>query len=131
MSYSVELQDCSDELIQKVLGAAFKVHTILGPGLLESIYENALLIELKIQGLKTEQQKTVVVKYREQDLGIGFRADIVVENKLVLELKAIDKFTDLHTAQLITYLKLLGIKRGLLLNFNLMRLKQGIKKVSI
>ena len=102
-----------------------------GPGLLESVYENALLIELKAQGIAVEQQKDVSVTYRGHDVGIGFRADIVVENKLVLELKAVDRFNELHTAQLITYLRLLSIKRGLLLNFNLMRLKQGIKKISI
>lgn len=99
--------------------------------LLESVYEKALLLELHLQGIEAEQQKEVPVTYRGKDLGTGFKADIVIENKLVLELKSVDKFSDLHLAQIITYLKLLNIKRGFLLNFNSKILKQGIRKVSI
>ena len=125
------MQDCSDELIQQVLGAAIAVHKELGAGLLEIIYEKALIFELNKLKLATEHQKEISVIYSGYDLGVGFRADIIVENKLVLELKSVDRFCDLHVAQLITYLKLLKIKRGFLLNFNSVKLKQGIKKVSV
>jgi len=125
------MQDCTDELIQQVLGAAIKVHKELGAGLLEIIYEKALVLELKETGLVAEQQKSVSVAYLGNDLGMGFRADIVVENQLVLELKSVDRFCDIHIAQPITYLKLLKIKRGFLLNFNSVKLTQGIKKISI
>jgi len=125
------MQDCSDELIQQVLGAAIAVHKELGAGLLEVIYEKALILELHKSGLVAEQQKPISVSYLGNDLGIGFRADVIVENRLVLELKSVDKFCDIHIAQLITYLKLLNVKRGFLLNFNSVKLKQGIKKVSI
>ncbi len=125
------MQDCSDELIQKVLGAAITVHKELGAGLLEVVYEKALILELNKLNLIAEQQKEIPVIYSGHDLGVGFRADIIVENKLVLELKSVDKFCDIHVAQLMTYLKLLKVKRGFLLNFNSVKLKQGIKKVSI
>ena len=125
------MKDCNDELIQQVLGAAIKVHKELGAGLLEIVYEKALMLELNETGLTAEQQKPISVTYLGNDLGMGFRADILVENKLVLELKSVDRFCDIHVAQLMTYLKLLKIKRGFLLNFNSVKLKQGIKKVSI
>ena len=125
------MQDCSDRLIQQVLGAAIKVHKELGAGLLEIVYEKALMLELDELGLMAEQQKPIPVSYLGNDLGMGFRADIIVENRLVLELKSVDKFCDIHIAQLMTYLKLLNVKRGFLLNFNSVKLMQGIKKVSI
>ena len=125
------MRECGDGLIQQTLGSAIMVHTELGPGLLESVYEHALIIELKERGIAAEQQKAIPVTYRGKNIGIGFRADIIVEDKLVLELKSVDKFCDIHTAQLMTYLKLLNVKRGFLLNFNSVKLKQGIKKVSI
>lgn len=125
------MRECNDELIQQTLGAAISVHTELGPGLLESVYEHALIIELNERGIVAEQQKAIPITYRGKNIGVGFRADIIVENKLVLELKSVDKFCELHFAQLITYLKLLNIKRGFLLNFNSIKLKQGIKKISI
>ena len=125
------MKDCDDGLIQKVLGAAITVHKELGAGLLEVIYEKALMLELSQRGIAAEQQKPISVSYLGNDLGMGFRADILVEDRLVLELKSVDKFCDIHVAQLMTYLKLLKIKRGFLLNFNSVKLKQGIKKVSI
>ncbi len=125
------MEDCSDELIQQVLGAAIKVHKELGAGLLEIIYEKALMLELNQPGIAAEQQKPISVTYLGNDLGIGFRADIIIENRLVLELKSVDKFCDIHIAQLMTYLKLLNVKREFLLNFNSVKLKQGIKKISI
>ena len=126
-----ELVDCGTALSKSALGAAFQVHSELGPGLLESVYERALLVELECVGLKTAHQVEVPVTYRGRKLGAGFRADIIVEGKLLLELKSVAEFEPIHTAQVMTYLKLLGIKRGLLLNFNKPLLKQGIKRISI
>jgi len=126
-----ELIDCPDELIDKVLTAATEVHKALGPELLESVYELALLIELELMGILARRQIDVDVNYRGRDLGTGFRADIIVDGCLLLELKSVETLAPIHTAQLITYLKLLGFKRGYLLNFNVPLLKQRIKRVSI
>ena len=123
--------EAKDSLFTQVIGLAIEVHRTLGPGLLESIYEGALCHELRDAGFNFERQREVEVRYKGQRLGAGFRADIIVEDCLVLELKAVDHLSSLHTAQLITYLRLLDIKRGLLLNFNATPLKQGIKRVSI
>ena len=125
------LVDCGDNLIGAVINAAIAVHKILGPGLLESVYEQALAFELLDRNIRFCRQVEVPVVYRGNDLGVGFRADMIVEESLVLELKAIDEFTGVHLAQLMTYLRLLGMKRGLLLNFNTKLLKDGIKRVSI
>ena len=125
------LQVCSEELIDKVLTAATKVHTELGPGLLESVYEKALLFELTEMGIPAQSQVDVPVKYRNVELGLGFRADIVVDNNLLLELKTVNEFAPIHLSQVMTYLKVLNIKRGFLLNFNTRLLKNGIKRISI
>ena len=125
------LIDCDDDLIGAVISAAIAVHKTLGPGLMESVYEQALAFELSDRKIGFCRQVEVPVIYRGNDLGVGFRADMIVEEGLVLELKAIDEFTGVHLAQLMTYLRLLGIKRGLLLNFNTRLLKDGIKRVSI
>ncbi len=126
-----ELVDCDEELIQRVLDAAFAVHKQLGPGLLESVYELAMMVELAEAGISAQKEVEVPVYYREQCLGTGFRADIIVENCLLLELKAVDELNTIHQAQIMTYLKLLKFKRGYLLNFNRTLLKEGIKRVSI
>jgi GxxExxY protein len=131
MSSDKPLIDCSDELIDRVLTAATNVHRALGPGLLESVYELALLVELQETAIAARRQVEVPVFYRGQELGVGFRADIIVADCLLLELKSIDTFAPIHLAQVITYLKLLGFKRGYLLNFNVPLLKHGIKRVSI
>ena len=125
------LIECSEELISRVLTAATEVHKALGPGLLESVYELALMVELETAGIPARRQVEVPVSYRGRDLGTGFRADIIVASCLLLELKAVEAFAPIHTAQIITYLKLLGFKRGYLLNFNVPLLKQGIKRISI
>jgi GxxExxY protein len=122
---------CDEQLIEKVLGAAIRVHKELGPGLLESVYERALMVELNHQGIAAASQVAVPVTYRGQILGDGFRADIIVENQLLLELKSVNELSPIHMSQVITYLKLLKLKRGLILNFNKPILKQGIKRVSI
>lgn len=123
--------DCDDGLVDKVLTAATRVHQTFGPGLLESVYERALVVELDAMGISSTRQVDVFVTYRGQELGLGFKADVVVENKLLLELKCVDDFSSVHLAQVLTYLKLLNIKRGYLLNFNTKLLKYGIKRVSI
>lgn len=122
---------CGDDLIGAVINAAIAVHRILGPGLLESVYEQALAFELTDRNIKYLRQVDVPVVYRGNDLGMGFRADMIVEDGLLLELKTVDGFSPVHLAQVMTYLRLLNIKRGLLLNFNTKLLKDGIKRVSI
>jgi GxxExxY protein len=118
-------------LIDRVLTAATNVHRELGPGLLESVYELALMIELEGMGIPARRQVEVPVFYRGRELGAGFRADVIVAGSLLLELKSIENFAPIHLAIVINYLKLLGIKRDFLLNFNAPLLKQGIKRVSI
>lgn len=124
-------RDCPEEMIGGVLDAAFDVHRHLGPGLLESVYEQALAYELTARGLAFARQLEVPVNYRGHNLGTGFRADIVVEDCLLLELKAVDDLSPSHLAQAITYMRLLKLKRGLLLNFNKRLMKEGIKRVVI
>ena len=128
---SEELVDCDNELISKVLDAATAVHRQLGPGLLESVYELAMMVELKAMEISAQKEVEVPVYYRGENLGAGFRADIIVENCLLLELKAVDELNAIHQAQIMTYLKLLKFKRGYLLNFNRVLMKEGIKRVSI
>ena len=124
-------RDCGNWLIDKTLTAATRVHRALGSGLLESVYEIALVMELEQSGISAKRQVDVPVSYRGQNLGIGFRADVVVNNALLLELKSVERFNDIHLAQVITYLRLLNIKRGFLINFKTQLLKYGIKRVSI
>ena len=121
---------CSEELISRVLTAATNVHAILGPGLLESVYEAALAIEFDEMGIKYQRQEDVPAIFRGRDLGVGFRADFIVEDCLLLELKA-RKMREFDLAQIITYLKMCEIKRGFLLNFHHVKMKDGIKRVSI
>ncbi|MDD5404480.1 MAG: GxxExxY protein [Sulfuricella sp.] len=125
------MKDSGEGLIDAVLTAATNVHRELGPGLLESVYELALMIELSGLGIEARRQVEIPVSYRGQDLGIGFRADIIVADCLLLEIKAIEDFNTTHLDQIMTYLKLLGLKRGFLLNFHKKLLKDGIKRVSI
>lgn len=126
-----ELRDCEEALIECVLGAAISVHRELGPGLLESVYELALMMELTCLGIEAKRQVEIPVSYKGVNLDIGFRADIIVAESLVLEIKAVDELSATHTAQIMSYLKLLEYKRGLLLNFNKKLLKEGIRRVSI
>ncbi len=126
-----ELRDCDDTLIERVLGAAISVHRELGVGLLESVYELALMMELNALGIEAKRQVDIPVSYKGVDLGVGFRADIIVAECLILEIKAVDELSSIHTAQIMSYQKLLAYKRGLLLNFNKKLLKDGIRRVSI
>ena len=118
-----------NELTGKIIGASFKVHSALGPGLLESSYKECLFYELSKEGLFVEKEKALPLIYEEIKLDIGYRLDLFVENKVVVEIKSIEAFTDVHTAQVLTYLKLTRCKVGLLINFNVADLKKGIKRL--
>lgn len=117
------------DLSGRVIGAAMKVHSVLGPGLLESAYEACLVHELKKAGLKTETQIALPLSYDGVQIDIGYRLDLLVSDVLIVELKAVDKLTPLHQAQLMSYLKLSGKKVGLLINFNTEHLRDGIKRI--
>ncbi len=118
-----------EELFKKVLDCSFQVHTALGPGLLESAYEECLFYELVQNGLKVEKQKALPLVYKEVKLEAGYRIDLMVENKIIIELKAVELLSDIHLAQILTYLKLSNCKLGLLVNFNVRHLKDGIRRV--
>ena len=118
-----------NEISGKIIGCAIEVHKALGPGLLESAYEECLYYELRTAGLKVEKQKSLPVVYKEVKLDAGYRIDLLVEGCVVVELKAVEALHDVHTAQVLTYLKLSGCKLGLLMNFNVYRLSEGIKRV--
>jgi GxxExxY protein len=118
-----------NELSRVVFDCALKVHQALGPGLLESAYEECLFYELKKTGLEVQKQKPLPLIYEEVKLDVGYRLDILIENKLILELKSVDALNDIHFAQLLTYLKLTNCKLGLLINFNVVLIKNGIKRV--
>lgn len=119
------------DLTEKILKAAFKVHTELGPGLLESSYKECLTYELRKEGLYVEREKPMPLIYQEVKLDIGYRLDLLVENKVVVEVKAVEAFNDVHLAQTITYLKLSGCSSGLMINFKVASLKNGIKRVAL
>ena len=118
-----------NEISKIVVDCCFKVHTELGPGLLESVYEEVLSYELIKRGLNLERQRGIPVVYDNIKMELGFRADIIVENKVIIELKSIEAIAPVHTNQLLTYLKLTGIKLGLLVNFNEALIKDGIKRI--
>jgi len=118
-----------DPLSEKVIGFAIEVHRHLGPGLMESAYEACLCYELSVAGIPFERQLPLPVRYKEVHLDCGYRMDIVVDKRLVIELKTVEKLLPIHDAQLLTYLKLSGIRVGLLLNFNEAVLRDGIKRI--
>ena len=118
-----------NELSRVVFDSALKVHQALGPGLLESAYEECLYYEIKKTGLFVEKQKPLPLVYEDVKLDIGYRIDIIIENKLILELKSVESLNDVHFAQILTYLKLTNCKLGLLINFNVSLIKNGIKRV--
>ena len=119
----------TNQITHEILDAAYKVHSNLGPGLLESTYQACLIYELKKKGLNLESEKGLPLIYEEVKLDCGYRIDILVESKVIIELKTVEAFTDVHIAQLLTYLKLSGCKVGLLLNFHTKSLKDGIKRL--
>ena len=118
-----------NEISKIIVDCCFKVHTQLGPGLLESVYEEVLSFEIISRGLKIERQKGIPVIYNDIKMELGFRADIIVESKIIIELKSIEAIAPVHSKQLLTYLKLTGIKLGLLINFNEALIKDGIKRI--
>ena len=118
-----------NRITESIIGAAIEVHRALGPGLLESAYEACLTFELAQRGLKVEQQKPLPVVYREVKLDCGYRLDLLVEEVVIVEVKAVDRLMPIHQAQLLSYLKLSGCKVGLVINFNVKVLKDGIRRL--
>ena len=116
-------------LSKQIIGAAIEVHRYLGPGLLESAYEECLAYELTQRQIPFERQKPVAVVYKDVQLDCGFRVDLLVGGLVVVELKAVEKLAPIHQAQVLTYLKLTGCKLGLLLNFNMPMMRDGIKRL--
>lgn len=117
-----------NQITEKIIGCAIEVHKNLGPGLLESAYEECLCFELQNAGLSFERQKPVPVIYKEIKLDCGYRIDILVENTVVIELKTVDLFNPVHEAQVLTYMKFAEKRIGLLINFNVTLLKNGLKR---
>ena len=118
-----------NKLSNTVIGCAIKIHKVLGPGLLESAYHECMYYELAKTGLKVEKEKPLPLIYEEVKLECGYRLDLLVDNKLVVEIKSVDTLLPVHLAQVLTYLKLSQCKLGLLINFNVSLLKNGIKRV--
>ena len=118
-----------NQLSEKIIGAAINVHRHFGPGLLESAYQECLYFELKQLGLKVQKEKPMPIIYKDVHLDHGYRIDLLVENKIVIEIKTVEFLSEVHKAQVLTYLKLGGYKLGLLLNFNVATLKEGIKRI--
>jgi GxxExxY protein len=118
-----------NELSSKIIGAAIEVHKALGPGLLESVYEECLCHELNLKGVSFERQKVLPVGYKGKQLDCGYRLDIVVEKVIIVELKSCERIEPIHKAQLLTYLRLSGLHLGLLLNFNTLMMRDGIFRV--
>jgi GxxExxY protein len=119
-----------NELSGMVVDCCVKVHSGLGPGLFESVYEEALIYELKKRGLAVERQVEIPVMYDSIKMNVGFRADIIVDNRLIVELKSVEALEPVHRKQLLTYLKLTNVKLGLLINFNVNLMKDGIVRVA-
>ncbi len=118
-----------NEIAKVVFDCALKVHKKLGPGLLESAYEECLFYELKKRGLKVIKQKPLPLIYEEVRLEIGYRIDLMIENKFIIEIKSVESLNDVHLAQILTYLKLSDCKLGMLINFNVSLIKNGIRRV--
>ncbi|HDY68227.1 MAG TPA: GxxExxY protein [Candidatus Scalindua sp.] len=118
-----------NKLSSKIIGAAIEVHKALGPGLLESAYEECICHELSFQGVLFERQKPLPLRYKGKTLDCGYRLDLVVENAIILELKSCERIEPIHKAQLLTYLKLSGLNLGLILNFNVSIMRDGIVRI--
>ena len=118
-----------NQITDQIIGAAIEVHRAMGPGLLESVYEECLAVEFELRGIRYERQKPLALEYKGRQIGQEMLLDLLVEDKVVIELKAVEKLLSVHEAQLLTYLKLTGCHVGLLINFNVPVLKQGIKRM--
>jgi GxxExxY protein len=127
--YGENIEGERDPLTQKVIGCAIEVHRYLGPGLLESTYQQCLARELRLAGIKFEVEAAIAVEYKGVTLNCGYRVDLLIEQELIVELKAVDQILSIHEAQLITYIKLAEVPTGLLLNFNVKYLKDGIRRL--
>jgi GxxExxY protein len=121
----------NNDLTEKIIGCAIEVHRTLGPGLLESAYQECLFYELKSQGVWVEKEISLPIIYKEIKIDHGYRIDLLVENRIVIELKTVEKFSDVHTAQILTYMRLGEYSTGLLINFNTKLLKDGLKRFVI
>jgi GxxExxY protein len=126
---TMEEKDSLAQITRRIIGAAIEVHRHLGPGLLESAYETCLAFELKQLGFRIEQQRPLPVVYKDVKLDCGYRLDIVVDDAIIIEVKAIAQLAPIHDAQLLSYLRLSGMKVGLLLNFHVRVLKNGLKRI--
>ncbi len=124
----VNIDKETNDLAYKIIGCAYRVHKNLGPGLLESVYEACLCYELDKEGIKYERQKELPVIYEGHSIDCGYRIDILVERKIIIELKTVEKIQPIHTAQVMTYLRLSNIHLGLLINFYTMNLQNGIRR---
>jgi GxxExxY protein len=124
-----EEESGSNTLTGKIIGAAIDIHRALGPGLLESAYEACLIYELRLKKLKIESQKSIPIFYKDVMLDCGYRADLVVEDQVIVEIKSVSSLASIYEAQLLSYLKLSGCKIGLLINFNVKYLKEGIRRM--
>lgn len=122
------LREMDNKLTEAIIGSAIEVHRNLGPGLLESAYQECLLFELRSRDLKVEKEKPLPIIYKDIKLDHGYRIDLLVENKVVIEIKTVESFTDVHSAQVLTYLKLGNYPLGLLINFHTILLKNGLKR---
>lgn len=118
-----------NKITGEIIGAAIEVHKALGPGLLESAYQECLYYELINKGFSVSKEQAMPIVYKEVQLDHGYRMDLLVENKVVIEIKTVDAFSDVHFAQVLTYLRLGDYKLGLLINFNVLKLKDGIKRI--
>ena len=120
-----------DTITGKIIGCAIEVHRVLGPGLLESTYQQCLAHELRLNGIPFKLEEALPVEYKGVRLDCGYRIDVLVDDRVILELKAVEVVTGIHKAQLLTYMKLSGIKTGLLINFNVQRLVDGVERFVI
>ena len=118
-----------NEIAKIIVNTSYNIHVKLGPGLLESVYEEILYYELKKQNLVVERQKAIPVVWKEKKMEISFRADLMVENKVIIELKSVERIAPVHPKQLLTYLKITNLKLGLLINFNEKLIKDGITRI--
>ncbi len=118
-----------DELTREIIGAAIDVHRLLGPGLLESTYEECLAFELQDRGMKFQRQLEIPIRYKGRQLKIGYRIDLLIDRQIIVELKSVQSIEPIHEAQLLTYLKLSNKRCGLLLNFNVPMMKQGVRRL--
>jgi GxxExxY protein len=129
VDHGVAIERQENDISGKIIGAAIEVHRKLGPGLLESAYEECLCCEMSLRGIKFERQVPLPLNYKGVDLDCGYRLDLLVEDKVIVELKSIEALEPIHDAQLLTYLRLRNAWLGLIINFNVMMLKDGVRRL--